>query len=302
MNCRDVREVADSFLCDELLTETNHEILRHLDSCASCRAEIDARRRLRDALHSAFDRAPDLQPSPEFIDRLRGQLRDAAAHEHRSWTFSGRWFAIAAGLLLAVGLAAAVLSRRPSSSEVLAQDAIGDHRNCALKFRLVRAPIPLEEAARRYDDSFRLLLTAPPDEVSAPGGDARVLERHSCAYGVRRFGHVVLRYQGHVVSLLVTADDGSTSAADTARAVPHLIGRPIEGLSVVSVNGSRHAILLVSDLDSAELTQLSRAVSVPLAQRLSAHLTAADHDTVASLYVLPAMHGSAHFVDNGLER
>jgi len=40
MNCRDVREVGDSFLCQELLTETNHEILRHLDSCPSCRTEI----------------------------------------------------------------------------------------------------------------------------------------------------------------------------------------------------------------------------------------------------------------------
>ena len=25
MTCRDVRDVADSFLCDELLTETNHD-------------------------------------------------------------------------------------------------------------------------------------------------------------------------------------------------------------------------------------------------------------------------------------
>ena len=25
MNCRDVREIADSFLCEQLLTETNHE-------------------------------------------------------------------------------------------------------------------------------------------------------------------------------------------------------------------------------------------------------------------------------------
>ena len=54
MNCRDVREIADSFLCEELLTETNHEILRHLDTCPSCRTEIDARRRLRGALRDAF--------------------------------------------------------------------------------------------------------------------------------------------------------------------------------------------------------------------------------------------------------
>ena len=75
MNCRDVREVADSFLCQALLTETNHEILRHLDTCPSCRTEIDGRRRLRGALRTAFDRDPELQPPAEFADRLRDQLR-----------------------------------------------------------------------------------------------------------------------------------------------------------------------------------------------------------------------------------
>ena len=104
MNCRDVREVADSFLCEELLTETNHEILRHLDTCPSCRTEIDARRRLRGALRTAFNRAPELQPAGEFADRLRDQLRQAAVHRHRSWTFSGRWLALAAGLVLAAGV------------------------------------------------------------------------------------------------------------------------------------------------------------------------------------------------------
>jgi hypothetical protein len=290
MNCRDVREVADSFLSDELLTETNHEILQHVDTCASCRTEIDTRRTLRRTLRAAFDRAPDLQARPQFLDRLRGDLRDAAAHDRHSWMFSRRWFAIAAGVVLAAGLTAALLMRpsMSASSDALAQDAIGDHRNCALKFRLVRKPIPLEEAAQRFDSAFRLLLTAPPDDMPTPKGTAHVVERHSCAYGARRFGHVVLEYQGHVVSLLVTTNDGSTSAAEAVDAVPHLIGRPMNGLSVVSVSGSRHAILLVSDLESAELSQLSGAVSVPLAQRLAARLTA-DHDAMASLYVLPAL-------------
>src|SRR5689334_13193063 len=166
MNCRDVREVADSFLCDELLTETNHEILQHLDTCASCRSEIDARRTLRTTLRDAFDRAPELQARSEFLERLRGDLRDAPAQDHRSWV-SRRWFAIAAGLVLAAGLGGAVLVKRstPRLSDALAQDAIGDHRNCALKFRLVRMPISLEEAAQRFDGAFRLLLTAPPDEM-----------------------------------------------------------------------------------------------------------------------------------------
>jgi hypothetical protein len=290
MNCRDVREIADSFLCDELLTETNHEILQHLDTCASCRTEIDARRTLRRTLRDAFERTPDLVARPEFIDRLRGDLREAAVREYRSWMLSQRWFAIAAGLVLAVGLTAAVLMRSstPPQSDVLAQDAIGDHRNCALKFRLARMPIPLEDAAQRFDSAFRLLLTAPPDDLSTPGGAARVVERHSCAYGARRFGHVILQYQGHVVSLLVTANERSAGVSEAVKAMPHVIGRPMNGLSVVSVNGSRHAVLLVSDLGNAELTQLSQAVSLPLAQRLAERFIPG-HDTMASLSVVPEL-------------
>lgn len=268
MNCRDVREVADSFLCEELLTETNHEILRHLDTCPSCRTEIDARCRLRGALRTAFNRAPALQSRGEFADRLRDQLRQAAVRTHRSWMSSARWFALAAGLVLAAGVTAAFfLNRGPAPADALATDAVGDHRNCALTYRPGRKPMPLEEAAQRFDGAYRLLLNTPPDDIATPDGPARVVERHSCAYGAHRFGHVILEYRGRVVSLLVTAND-TAMAASSSEAIPHVIGRPMEGLSVVSVNGSRHAVMLVSDLEKNELTQLAGFVSLPLVQRL----------------------------------
>ena len=268
MNCRDVREVADSFLCEELLTETNHEILRHLETCRSCRAEIDARRRLRGALRTAFARDPALQPAPAFADRVREQLREAAALERRPRTASSRWLALAASVVLVAGVTAAILFMRSSArAGALARDAIGDHRNCALKYRLVRAPVPLEEAAQRFDGAYRLLLSAPPDDISTPDGPAHVVERHSCAFGAHRFGHVILRYRGRVVSLLVTANDRFTAAS--VEAIPHVIGRPTDGLSVVSVNGTHYAVMLVSDLEENALTQLAAIVSVPLVERLA---------------------------------
>lgn len=129
--------------------------------------------------------------------------------------------------------------------------------------------MPLEEAARRFDSAYKVLLSAPPDDIPTPDGPARVVERHSCAYGAHRFGHVIPQYRGRVVSLLVTANDEATAAAKSAAAIPHVIGHPMEGLSVVLVNGSRHAVMLVSDLDSNELTQLAGIVSLPLVQRLA---------------------------------
>lgn len=167
--------------------------------------------------------------------------------------------------MVAVGVAGVVLMKQ-SPTDALARDAVGDHQNCALKYRLVRAPVPLEEAAEQFDSAYRLLLTAPPNEIQTAAGPARVTERHSCAYGAHRFGHVIIEYRGRVVSLLMAANDAAGDVEPDA--IPHVIGRSMNGLSVVSVNGTQHAILLVGDLERAELTQLSRAVSVPLARSL----------------------------------
>lgn len=294
MNCRDVRDVADSFLGEELLTETNHEILRHLDSCPSCRAEIDARRRLRGALRTAFDRAPDLQPAAEFTGRLREQLRRAAADKQRSRRPSMPWLALAASLLVAIGISAAIVFNRASTpARMLARDAIGDHRNCALNYRLVKRPVPLEEAARQFDSAYRLLLDTPPQDISTPDGPAHVIERHSCEYGAHRFGHVILQYRGRVVSLLVTGNERAPGVDGSADAIPHVIGRPMDGLSVVSVNGSRHAVMLVSDLDRDELTQLAGVVALPLVQRL-ADVPSDLSEKMASLFAQPGRGSSPY--------
>jgi hypothetical protein len=246
----------------------------------------DDERRLREALRGAFERAPDLQARPEFADALREQLRKAPAPGRR-WVRSHWLLALAASALLVAGLGGIlVLRRSPAWTNALAQDAVGDHRDCALKFRLVRMPVPLEEAAKEFDSSYRLLQTAPADTVSTPDGEAHVKARHACVFGTRRFGHVVMEYRGHVVSLLMTANDGAVRAAQSLDVAPRLIGRPADGLSVVSVTGPHHAILLVSDLDSAELTRLSKAVSVPLAERLQARLPLA-HEILATFFILP---------------
>src|SRR5580692_9000014 len=105
MECRDVREMADSFLAEELLTETNHEILRHLETCPMCRADLAMRRALRAAVRRAFHNAPDLDPSPEFRLRLRTILQDAArtGKVRRRVRLSG-WWVLAATVLLSVTL------------------------------------------------------------------------------------------------------------------------------------------------------------------------------------------------------
>src|SRR3954454_9475515 len=156
MNCRDARDLADSFFRGEMLTETNHEIVQHLAVCPSCRAENVSRRQRRDSLRATFDRAPDLEPGPDFVGRLRRQMRVAAATGRPQVPVAHRWVVVAASALLAAGLSFAIFMTEPRTSvDALARDAIGDHWNCALKNRRVRMPVPPEEAARRFDRAYR---------------------------------------------------------------------------------------------------------------------------------------------------
>ena len=272
MECRDVREMADSFLADELLTETNHEMLRHLDTCPVCRADLAARRGLRDRVRRAFQSARDLDPSPGFITQLRTRLQDAAEQgpARRNVRFQG-WWALAATVLLAVALGLAYRGRDwITATGALARAAVGDHRNCALQFRLAEKPISLEEAAQRYGPAYRVLEHIPPDDVMTAVGPAHVLERHACVYGGRRFGHIVFEYRGERVSLLVTAVAGGVPLALPGEALPHVTSTArIDDMSVVSFRSRRHMVFFAGGVAQADLVTLAEVVAEPLYRELS---------------------------------
>ena len=272
MECRDVREMADSFLAEELLTETNHEILRHLETCPVCRADLAGRRALRDGVRRAFQRAPELRPSPEFVARLQTELRNAHRTPARRGAGFPGWWALAATVLLAVALGLAYRGRdHIAAAGALARAAVGDHRNCAVQFRLTEKPITLDDAAPRYGSIYRVLERVPPDDVMTAAGPAHVLERHSCVYGGRRFAHVVFRYRGEVVSLLVTAYEGASTLTLPRDALPHVTsaGR-IDDMPLVSFPTSRQMVFFTGDVAESDLSKLAEAVAEPLSRGLSA--------------------------------
>lgn len=271
MECRDVREMADSFLAEELLTETNHEILRHLETCPVCRADLAARRTVREGVRRAFQNASDLDPRPEFLTQLRASLQHAAYDPpaHRRKRFHG-WWALAATVLLAVALGLAYRGRDwITATATVARAAVGDHRNCALQFRLAERPIALEEAAQRYGALYRVLEKLPPSDIMTAAGPAHVLERHACVYAGRRFAHVVFEYRGERVSLLVTAAEG-VQLVLPGQALPHVTsaGR-IDDISVVSFRASGQMVFFVGDVAQADLMTLAKAVAEPLYRELA---------------------------------
>ena len=266
MQCRDFRELADSYLSDELLVETNHDVIRHLETCPDCRRELAARRELRSKLRAGFENAPDLQMSDDFAGRLRAQLRDAAFSRAR---FSAaRYIAIAASVLIvaALGFVAVHQRWRLQSSAVLTATAVGDHRDCALNHRLEEKPIDLDEAGRKYDRAYINLASVVMSEGRLPG-DVELVDPHSCVFKGRRFGHVILKYRGQLVSVLVTNieledHNGSTGVKDAVAEAQ------LDGFQLAHFETARHAIYVVSGLSNAENLSIAQAIEASVSTHI----------------------------------
>lgn len=127
MNCQQFREIIDSYLGDELLVETNHDVLHHLENCPDCRQELAARRNLRAKLRAVVKNAPESQLDPAFAAQLRTNLREKALRS-KWWKLSGdgrsfldvRMVLAALCLLFVTGFAGIWLKyRNPSASGVI---------------------------------------------------------------------------------------------------------------------------------------------------------------------------------------
>lgn len=271
MNCKELKAMMESYISDELLIETNHDVLRHLENCAACRSEMSSRRALKAQLKHAVIAESGSVIDPFFRSRLAAELKETAFRPN---------FIEKIGLrTLAVGLACLVLAFagtlvwmnrglfagntdiagavRASWTE-LTTLAVGDHENCAVSFHLKEAPISLDEAASKFgaynkdlDKVVMSALKASPDHA----GDVQFLEAHSCIYDGRRFAHVVVKQNGKVVSLLLTDTDlpaedelVKTALYDGAvRAAGFLAGH--------------HAVFVVSQLADNENVAIANAVA-----------------------------------------
>jgi predicted anti-sigma-YlaC factor YlaD len=257
MRCREVRDLVDSFLSEQLLVETNHDIVRHLETCPDCRADVAARRELRGKIRSAFSLSSELAPRPEFSAQMATALRSERNSLSRRSLLKS-WWALAAGAVLAAG--GSLLVRGSGSRTrlaALARDAVGDHQNCAIAFNLAERPIKLDEAGRLYGGAYAALASFEPPAVDGP---LSVLERHACVYQGRRFGHVVLRYRGGVASLLVTEADPPPA--------PEL--EPDAGrFRVAALPAGRYLGFVVTDVDRGQTLSLAQALADPLAQHLA---------------------------------
>jgi hypothetical protein len=312
MECRRFRDIADSYLSEELLVETNHEVLRHLETCPVCRAELAARRQVRRTLRSAFAHAEELQPAADLADRVqqfalarvaepkpvarRARVLRWARKTVWSGHGAGRRWAVAAVLLLAAGAAGAMVSQAwgPLSDDMVATRsttgtptgralmevapfAAGDHRECALQGR-PESWVALDEASRRFDPVYAGLADVVRRDrtITKRASIADVVDGHSCVFQGRRFGHVMLKHAGRLVSVLVTNFSVTQKSTGLARLTGRDGSRRVAACSqnadfrVACFRAPHHAVFVVSDLGEQDNLAIARSVAPSLQQHLAA--------------------------------
>lgn len=274
MQCREFREVSESYLSDELLAETNHQINHHLEHCPDCRADFASRKVLRKRVNSAGLNAADFQINPVFNNKLEIGLRDEAL---RSGFWSKLWLSpkvllpAMAVLVLAFGFGAFFLNNESSNSITasnsltnglaeLAHFAAGNHKDCALEKLGMWEKMSQSDYPEKAGYSEKIL--AP---LQAKYSDnVEMLSVHDCKYQGKQFTHVVLRNGSNIVSVFFDKS-GVLSSPGGSRVSP-ILSEVEDGLQVASFASNAKSIFVISDLSETENLFIARVLSSSLSQ------------------------------------
>ena len=274
--CEKTRRYLDSYISNELLVETNHEVLRHLEKCPSCSSELESRTRLRGHLKAAVQRQsvpPDLQV------RVREQIRSRSARPQwmSAWT---RW-AVAAAAVLVVAIGTWRIGARetlPPLTDRPAQDryilkisqrisavlgvGLKDHVHCSVFRKPSAHPPTLEQMAKSMGPSYaglvQLVRTNVPDEY-------RVVMAHQCGYKGRRYVHLTLQNGDHLISLVIARkQDGETLQSLVPALRPS--GIPVyqsaaERFEVAGFEAGQYLAFVVSDMRGGRNLQIAGSLA-----------------------------------------
>jgi Putative zinc-finger len=197
-DCREIRELLDSYLSEELSVETNHAVLHHLATCPACADEVRRRQRVRRLLAHSLDVTVD-------VDRVTQRITQALDRHQHTWRRTVRWGTIAA--MLVAGVVAALWLSRPTDVAAY-EDSAGNHIACALAIP-ASATYDADRAAHHLVPPYK----AVADAIGHTHGPYHVIDAHMCPYKGRDYVHVVLRGDGRTVSLF--AERASRGALPT---------------------------------------------------------------------------------------
>ncbi len=254
MNCRDFREIADTYLSDELLVETNHEVFRHLENCPNCRTELDSRRQVRTQLRSAIINDTESTVNPIFANKLRANLREQS--NTKSWFDVSILAPVLATLLIAVTLGFAYVYNQNNSDNIIAQtylhnlalQALNRHEDCGL-YHLEEWK---ETATKNSSEKTSFV-------KSLATNNTKILEAHDCEFNGKIYTHYILQNGEKIISVLKTETESKFAA--NSNEVKIIASEKQHGYQVASFQNKKDAIFVVSNMTESENLSLARKLS-----------------------------------------
>jgi len=281
--CEKTRKLLDAYVSNELLVETNQDVVRHLEGCPVCTAEVEARMLLRTRLRSAV-KAQDVPP--ELQVRIRQQIQGSEA---APWFAAGwmRWAAAAAACLL---ISAGIWLNRPyqkmpdiadrpaqnsyiqkvsTSLAAVLKVGLGDHIHCSVFRRYPQNPPTVEQMEDMLGTEYKGLL--PVVRAALPSG-YRVIMSHQCTYAGRKFVHLTMEKDGHLVSLVLSRkQEGETleglSPAASAGAV-EIFQASADRYQVAGFEAGNFFAYVVSDLKGSQNLNIASTLAAGVAKFL----------------------------------
>lgn len=249
MNCRDFREIADSYLSDELAVETNHEVFQHLEKCANCRQELAFRREIRETLRFSLKSSSEFQMNPAFATRLRANLKDEAFRQS-SWFNWKILTPVLASLLLVFSLTFAFLYQpnQTSYAAELSKKAINRHEDCGLKHLQ-----EWEENAGKIPTE-KIAFVKPLQNANT-----QILEVHDCEFDGKLFTHYILRRNGKIISVLKT--ESENIARTNSNTADSIVCEREKGLQISRFAIGGESVFVVSNMSEADNLSLARTLS-----------------------------------------
>jgi hypothetical protein len=269
--CDRTRKYLDSYITNELLVETNHEVLRHLERCPACSAEAETRQQLRARLKSAVRTQP---LPPELPALIRERIRAEESRKSSAWAWM-RWpMTVAASVALCTLLYVEyrpehlpAISDRPAQNAYIQKISttlatvlkvgLGDHLHCAI-FRKKSASVPtVAEMEKELGPEYKGLL--PAMRAAAPEG-YKVILAHHCSYLTRNFVHLTLEKDGRLMSLVIARKQEGESFTNLSPANEH--GTPIfqsnaGSYQVAAFDAGNFFAYVISDMQSKSNLQVA---------------------------------------------